>query len=64
MFRSSLHPTSSGFLLGIATIAFWALLWISIVAQLQGAFRPARADQALVSAVPSDPVLAVAFDFN
>jgi hypothetical protein len=64
MFRLRLHPTSSGFLLGLATIAFWALLWISIVAQLQGAFGPTYEVQPLASAAAADPVLAIAFDFD
>jgi hypothetical protein len=34
MFRLRLHPTSSGFLAGIAVIALWALLWVWFIAQL------------------------------
>ena len=34
MFRLRLHPTSSGFLAGIAVIALWALLWLWFIAQL------------------------------
>jgi len=34
MFRLRLHPTSSGFIAGIAVIALWALLWLWFIAQL------------------------------
>ncbi len=34
MFRMRLHPTSSGFAVGIAVIALWALLWLWFFAQL------------------------------
>ena len=34
MFRLRLHPTPSGFALGIAMIALWALLWVWFIAQL------------------------------
>jgi hypothetical protein len=34
MFRLRLHPTSSGFALGFALIALWALLWVWFIAQL------------------------------
>jgi len=34
MFRLRLHPTSSGFVAGIAVIALWALLWVWFIAQL------------------------------
>jgi len=34
MFRMRLHPTSSGFAVGIGVIAIWALLWLWFFAQL------------------------------
>lgn len=34
MFRLRLHPTPSGFALGFAVIALWALLWVWFFAQL------------------------------
>ena len=34
MFRLRLHPSPLGLLVGLAVIAFWALLWMSIVVQL------------------------------
>jgi hypothetical protein len=34
MFRLRLHPTPAGFVLGIAMIAVWALLWAWFIAQL------------------------------
>ncbi len=34
MFRLQLHPTSSNLLFGMALIAFWALLWLWLFAQL------------------------------
>jgi len=34
MFRLRLHPTTSGFAVGIAVIALWALLWLWFFAQL------------------------------
>ena len=36
MFRTRLHPTPSGFALGIAMIALWALLWVWFLVQLAG----------------------------
>jgi len=63
MFRLHLHPTPAGFVLGIATVAFWALLWLVLFVQLQGGFRAAAAEE-LVPADAADPVLAVAFDFR
>ena len=63
MFRLQLHPTPVGLFFGIATVAFWALLWLVLFVQLQGGFRPAAAGEELVPA-NADPVLAVAFDFR
>jgi hypothetical protein len=37
MFRLRLHPTPSAFLLGIAFIALWALLWAWFIVQLAAA---------------------------
>jgi len=34
MFRRHLHPSLSGFVLGIAVVAFWALLWVWFFAQV------------------------------
>lgn len=34
MFRLRLHPTPSGFALGLFVIALWALLWVWFLAQL------------------------------
>ncbi len=34
MSRLRLHPTTSGFAVGIAVIALWALLWLWFLAQL------------------------------
>jgi hypothetical protein len=34
MFRLRLHPSPLGLLSGIAVIAFWALLWLSVIVQL------------------------------
>jgi hypothetical protein len=34
MFRLRLHPTPSGFAVGLAVIALWALLWVWFIAQL------------------------------
>jgi hypothetical protein len=48
MFRLPLHPTSSGFLFGIAVVAFWALLWLWFFAQLP---RPAQSVDDLAPAV-------------
>jgi hypothetical protein len=41
MFRLRLHPTTSGFAVGIAVIALWALLWLWFFAQLDGNGSPA-----------------------
>jgi len=35
MFRLRLHPSPLGLLSGVAVIVFWALLWVSVVVQLQ-----------------------------
>jgi hypothetical protein len=34
MFSLRLHPSRSGFLFGVALVAFWALLWLWFLAQL------------------------------
>ena len=36
MFRLSLRPSPLGFVLGLAVIAFWALLWMAFFFQLIG----------------------------
>ncbi|HTO98197.1 MAG TPA: hypothetical protein VMK66_14205 [Myxococcales bacterium] len=41
MFRSRLHPSPSSVLLGIAMIAFWALLWLWFIVQLADSPRSA-----------------------
>ncbi len=46
MFRLRLHPSPLGLLSGIALIAFWALLWLSIVVQ----FHQPRTDEAQIDA--------------
>ena len=43
MFRLRLHPTRSGFAIGIAVIALWALLWLWFFAQLDNNGSPASA---------------------
>jgi hypothetical protein len=37
MFRLRLHPSRLGLLVGITLIAFWALLWLSVVVQIHRA---------------------------
>jgi len=64
MFRLRLHPTPTGLLFGIATIAFWALLWLAIFAQLQGAFRPTPQSELVAAVQPADRILAIEFDFR
>jgi hypothetical protein len=52
MFRLRLHPTPSGFLFGIAVIAFWGLLWLWFfgqLSQLGGAPRHANAPTHVVA---------------
>jgi len=39
MFRLRLHPTPSAFVVGIAFIALWALLWAWFIVQLAAAPR-------------------------
>lgn len=41
MFRLRLHPTPSGFAVGLAVIALWALLWVWFIAQLAESPRTA-----------------------
>ena len=43
MFRLRLHPTPSGFAVGLAVIALWALLWVWFLTQLAGGTRAADA---------------------
>ncbi len=43
MFCLRLRPTPTGFALGIAMIAFWALLWVWFIVQLVQPPRPAAA---------------------
>lgn len=42
MLRFRLHPTPRGFVLGIAMIAFWALLWLWFLYSV-GESRPRQA---------------------
>jgi hypothetical protein len=46
MFRLRLHPTPSAFVVGIAVIAFWALLWVWLLAQLVGS-TPGAVDRGI-----------------
>lgn len=50
MFRLRLHPTPSGFAVGLAVIALWALLWVWFLAQLAGG--PPTADARSVAELP------------
>jgi hypothetical protein len=46
MFRLRLHPTPTGFALGIAIIAFWAVLWLWLIAELASHRSAASAPRA------------------
>ena len=57
MFRLRLHPSPLGLALGIAVIAFWAVLWLSILVQLhRSATVDAEQSPAVHAIARADPL--------